>query len=409
MLTSTVIAAAGGGLFWLAAARTSTTADVGRATALFSSIAFVTYLTALGLPMMVARFGGARTPESGLLFNWAFAISIVSSSIVAVAYLPFLGHRADALFGSGVPLGTLFFALVAAGSAVCQLIDMRLTVQRQWRWVNIRIALYSLLRFPLLFLGLRQSVFLLFALAAGLPALSGFVAWWFAEGRVRRFRLRPVPARARRAARYSFVSYLSQLAVQAPVFVLPVLVLLAVPPKQNAAFFIAWSITVMVLLLPTSVVRVRLAEGTSGRDLARQTRISLVVNGGIGIAAAAAAVLGAGLVTTIYGQGYEQATALLPLLVVAVVPSGVVLVALTHARVIDDEPATLWLSAFYALAVLVPSLLLVSESGARGAAQGWFAGNCATAVVAALWLFHSLRKEEAGDTPQVRVAVSTAS
>jgi O-antigen/teichoic acid export membrane protein len=288
---------------------------------------------------------------------------------------------------------------------------MRLTVQRQWRWVNTRIVLYCVLRFPLLLLSIRHSVFLLFALAAGLPAFSGFVTWWLADGRGKRFRLLPVPAHARRAMRYSFVSYLSQLAIQAPVFVLPVLVLLAVAPKQNAVFFIAWSITTMILLLPTSVVRVLLAEGTRGRDLVRQTRISLVVNGAIGIAAAAAVYVGAGVVATVYGQGYEQATTLLPLLVTAVIPAGVVLVALTHARVIDDEPATLVLSAIYAVTVLVPSFWLVNQSGALGAAQGWFAGNCVTAVLAAAWLFQNLRKEEEqeGDSRPMLVAMSPAS
>ena len=391
ILASTVVAAAGGGLYWLAAAHTATRTEVGQATALFSSVAFVNYVTNLGLPVMVARFGGFRTRPSRVLFNWSLVITSVASAVVTLAYLPFLGHRADALVRWGSGPGVLFFAVVAAGGAICQLVDMRLTVQRRWGWVTGRIALYSIARFPLLLLAAHESVFLLFALAAGLPALSGFLAWWFADPSEGRFDLWPLPATAGSAARYSVINYMSQLALQAPIFVLPVFVLLAVPAKENAVFFVTWSIAVTVHLLPISVVRVLLAEGSLTQDLRRQTLVSLAVNGVIGLLAAAVAFVGADLVRILYGPGYAGGANLLPLLVSAVIPAGVTMVALTHARVINDEPATLWLSGLFAVTILVPSFVLIQSSGTMGAAQGWFAGNCVTGVVAGAWLLRSLR------------------
>jgi O-antigen/teichoic acid export membrane protein len=69
ILASTVIASTGGMLFWLLAARMATRAEVGSAAAVLSSVNFVNYVTSLGLPVAVARYGGSSTRDSRLLFN----------------------------------------------------------------------------------------------------------------------------------------------------------------------------------------------------------------------------------------------------------------------------------------------------------------------------------------------------
>jgi O-antigen/teichoic acid export membrane protein len=396
ILGSTAIGAMGGGLFWLVAARTSTTTVVGVASALFSSVAFVNYITNLGLPVLVARYGGDRSEAARTFFNWSVVATAVSSVALSVAYLPLVGDRADALRQSGVLVGTGFFAVVTAGTAVGQLVDMRLTVQRRWRWVAARVGLFSVLRFPILLVVSHPSVVVLFAMAAGVPAASGFLAWWLTDPPRGHFRLRPVPETARRAVRYSGINYASHLAVQGPVFVLPVLVLLQVPARDNAAFFIAWSIAITVFLLPINVVKVLLAEGTTEQSLVHQTLIALAVNGVISLVSGGALVAGAGLVTTIYGRNYGDAVDLLPLLALAVIPWTVTMVALTYARVVDDEPATLGMSALFALTVLVPAAVLIDRSGTIGAAQAWMIGNCATAAAAGSWLVVRMRRDSSG-------------
>ena len=78
-----------------------------------------------------------------------------------------------------------------------------------------------------------------------------------------RHRLRPRPTQWRDATRYSAVNYVSNLAAQAPQFVLPVIVLLAVDPDTNAAFYVAWGITSVAFYVPTAMGQALLAEGGS--------------------------------------------------------------------------------------------------------------------------------------------------
>jgi len=392
ILASTVIGAIGGALFWVAAARTATTAQVGTAAALFSLVGFVNYLTGLGLPVMVARYGGDHTDDSRVLYNWAIVITVAGSCVATMVCLPFARAASSALYGWGYLPGVAFFGALAAGAAVGQLVDMRLTVQRRWHWVTVRIAVYSLLGLPLLLLVAHTSAFIVFAVAAGLPALAGVTTWWLADGDHGRLRLRPVPQSAGAAFRCASVNCVSLLAVQAPVFVLPVIVLAAVAPTENATFFIAWSFATTIFLLPLNVTKVLLAEGGTGRDLARQTRLALGLNAIVGVGAAIAVVIGSRFVTVVYGPSYSKSASLLIVLAIATVPWAVTAVALTHSRVIEDASATIMLSAVYATSVLVPSFILVHTSGTSGAAQGCLAGNAATAIVAGVWLSRKLRE-----------------
>src|SRR3546814_12044361 len=76
-----------GALFWLVSARIDTTDDVGRATALFTSILFIAYLAGLGLQVSLARFAPGRDEESHAVFSWAVLATVASCMVVACVYL----------------------------------------------------------------------------------------------------------------------------------------------------------------------------------------------------------------------------------------------------------------------------------------------------------------------------------
>ena len=62
-IASLGLGALGGFLFWWLAARLEAPATVGEASALFTAILFISYLTSMGLPIAVAKYGAVtRTP-----------------------------------------------------------------------------------------------------------------------------------------------------------------------------------------------------------------------------------------------------------------------------------------------------------------------------------------------------------
>ncbi len=92
-------------------------------------------------------------------------------------------------------------------------------------------------------------------------ALSGFVGVALLpalEGH--RYSLRSRPTGSRSILRYTSVNYVATLALEAPRFALPVIVLVYVAPSDNANFYVAWAIVAVVLLVPATLGQVLLVE-----------------------------------------------------------------------------------------------------------------------------------------------------
>ncbi len=376
-----------GAVFWLVAARIDTTTDVGRATALFTSVLFIAYLAGLGLQVSLARFAPGRDDESHAVFSWAVVATVLWSTLVALIYLSVVDTEATRSLTDWSPvLGPLLFVLAAVGSALTLIVDVRWMTVRRWSLVLVRITIVGLGRFPLLLVptGSNETVHL-FAVAS-IPLMLAGLLCTIGMPRVTgaRHRLFPLPETRRDAARYSAVNYLSTLAYQAPQFVLPVIVLLSVDPDLNAAFYVAWGITAVALYVPMAIGQALLAEGgKDGAELRGQVRIILVLTTGLMTGAAVVTAVGRELVTTVYGDDYAAAARILPALVAAGIPWAITSVFLTEARVLHRHVDTVTITGVLTLSILVPAILFVPDDGLDGATRAFLVGNVLAAIVAA--------------------------
>lgn len=387
-LVATVAAGAvSGTTFWLVAAHLRPATIVGQAAALFTAVLLVNYATSLGLPVAVARFAADRSPVADILFSWALAATATTSAIGTAAFLAVAPPSLTApLWRLGHPQGVALFFLIVTGMSFAILVDVRLTALRRWGWVLARAIVVGVARIPLLWLRPDSADALwLLVLVAGLPALSGLVGAVVvhqAEGL--QPRLRPVPAQMGSALRYASVNYLSMLASQAPQFLVPFVVLLNVTPATNASFYLAWSVTTIVFLVPQMIGQVLLVEGSRGpRVLTAQIKLGLLLT----VAVTGAATLGtrifSGLVTTVLGSAYQDAGRVILPLVAASMAWAFTSVFLADARIRSDAVATIVITATFSVATLVPATLLTPGHGVAGTARAWLFGNVVAAAVAA--------------------------
>ncbi|HEX4902386.1 MAG TPA: hypothetical protein VFV42_06225 [Acidimicrobiales bacterium] len=386
LVVGAAVQALSGAVFWLVAARIDTTDDVGRATALFTSILFIAYLAGLGLQVSLARFAPGRDEESHAVFSWGVLATVVSAAVVGAGYLLAVDTEATrALTDWHAVGGPVLFVLGAVGAALTLIVDVRWMTVRRWGLVLARITVVGIARFPLLLLpaGEHHTVHL-FAVAAiplVLTGVGGVVAMPWVSGL--RHRLRPLPSTRRAAIRYSAVNYVSTLAYQAPQFVLPVIVLLSVDPDTNAAFYVAWGITAIVLYVPMAIGQALLAEGgKDGAELRSQVRVALVLTTALMAAAAIVATVGRDLLTVVYGDDYGDAARILPALVVCGLPWAITSVYLTEARVMHWHVPTVLITGTLTVAILAPALVLVPDDGVDGATRAFLLGNLVAAGVA---------------------------
>jgi O-antigen/teichoic acid export membrane protein len=380
--------------FWLVAARLDGRGVLGPASSLWAQIQLVNYLTSMGLPLALARFGSGRPRTVHVLFAWALLYTAVTSAIGTVVYGLVAPSVIDEAFLAplwrwGVPAGlTLFFVLIT-GMAFALLVEVRLVTLRRWYWVLGRVVLIGVARFPLLLLAaFHDDAAGLLLLIGGMPALSGFLgvlALRAATPARDRAALLPLPPEARPAFKFASVNYLGMLAAQAPQFGLPVVVTGFVSTDEFAAFYMAWQITVMIFLVPHTIGQIVLTEGSrSAHSVDHQVRLGLVLSMAVMTLAAVTVFAAAhlGLVTKVLGAGFALTGALLPRLVAAGVPWAVTCVCLAKARIEGDHLRTMAITVGFALCTLVPGVVMTRAAGVNGAAWAWLLGNTVAAGVA---------------------------
>lgn len=392
----------GGMLFSLIVAKWDTKDAFGDASALYTSVLFVTYLAGLGLPVALARYAADKTRDSHVVFAWGAIFTAIASVLASAFYLGvFHPQAAENVLWKWNPVGGfVVFALLVMGSAFSLIVDVRAMTMRRWNLVLIRIVLVGIAKIVLLPLGrgVEHRPLLLFLYLGAPVAVSGFVGLGLINKTTGgKHRLGPRPVTARAATRYSLVNYLSTLAYQAPYFALPVIVLMHVDSATNSSFYVAWSVVAIAFYVPSAIGQALLAEGgKDGAHVRTQMRLAMTLAVGLMAVGAAVSFLGKSVVIMAYGEGYRDSAHVLPAMMLAGVPWAVSSLLLTEARVLHRHVATVVITLSLTVAIIVPALLLVpgtgEHRGLNGASAAWLLGNVAAAVVAMVTAAISRRK-----------------
>ncbi|CCM61997.1 membrane hypothetical protein [Candidatus Microthrix parvicella RN1] len=401
--------------FWVLAARVYSQVDVGVASGLFTSLQFINYATALGLQELLSRYRPETRGDP--LLGWSTLATMASSLAGTAIYLGLVGRGGgnsalSALTGAGAP-AILGFVGVAAANAIAALADARMMWARKWSWVFWRLALAGAVRLPLVLLPAAATaettdgsvgVWLFFVMAAPI-ALSGLVSLYL----LRRAGNPPLSLDRPETGwngplRYAGVNYLSHLAILAPQFILPVIVFVNVRAVTYANFFLAWSIAAVAFILPVTIGRVFLVEGSRTTAAAGATRQAAVLAVGSMLVATVGAGALALLLPAIYGADYTEAGRILPWLVAGGIPWSVTSIALARARVHADSLSIVVMTAFAAVSVLGLAMWLVPQRDLDGAIAAWGLGNAVASAVAVVLV--SIRNDDGNAAPVSYVAAN---
>lgn len=387
LVVGAAVQGVGGMAFSLIVAQWDTKANFGDASALFTSVLFVTYLAGLGLPVALARYAADRSVGSHVVFAWGIVTTAVASVTAAALYLGVVDPAAADVLWDWSPVGGFaLFAVIVMGSAFSLIVDVRAMTMRRWNLVLARIVAVGVAKVVLLPLGQGSThrPLLLFVYLAGPVAVSGFVGLALVN-RITggRHQFAPRPPTARAAARYSVINYLSTLAYQAPYFALPVIVLVNVDNATNSSFYVAWGIVAVAFYVPSAIGQALLAEGgKDGAQIRTQMRLAMALAVGLMGVGTIVTFLGKGVVVAAYGEGYEDAAHILPAMMLAGIPWAMSSLYLTEARVMHRHASTVIITLSLTLAIVVPALILVPRDGLDGASGAWLVGNLIAAAVA---------------------------
>jgi O-antigen/teichoic acid export membrane protein len=387
LVGSTLATSGLGVIFWIVAARMFSTEDVGRDSALISTMLFLSSISQLNLTNGFNRFvpvAGHRTRRLVFTgYGLATTTALVASTVFVLGVnlwsprLALLQNHWE--YAAWFVFGTVIWTLFALQDAV-------LTGLGEARWVLIENIFYGVVK-----LGLLVTI------AAALPVLGVYASWTLPLIAVviavnvlifRRF----VPQRehepleeidAQIVRRYVGFDMVATLMLSATIGLLPVLVLSILGPSASAYLYLSWTIAYTLYLISIGVGMSFVTETARAPERIVEYARKMIKHS-LRIVAPIAVViaLGAPLILRVFGPAYSaHATHLLQLLALSAIPNAVTVTYLNIGRIQRRLSLVIITTGALAAGVITLSVILCPIIGVTGVGVAWFASQTTLAIV----------------------------
>ena len=393
LMTATIATNAFGLVFWAVAAHLRTPQIVGRAAAAVAALTLLSTIAQLNLTNVFVRLLPTAGAHGRRLVGFGYA-AVLAMSLAAGAVYVFSGVGAGVVAHDWTT--RLLFAMAVPVLAFFALQDSVLTALRLTPWIpveNISFAASKLALLPVLAL-MGGGIVISWVIPAAVAVVVVSVLLF----------TRALPALARqegslpgRRRLLSFVAgeYAGNIFAMATVQLMPLIVVWRLGAASAAYFTLPWLISMGVTMLLWNVASSFVVEVASGQGHAQALlRRSLMLWGGLSLAAMLACVLGAGPLLSLAGAGYAgHGAELLRLIGVSIPFSAITAVWCTLVWL---EQRVWALAAFQAVAgtaLLATTIVLLPRLGLP--AVGWanLGVQAASALVAGTLIIQRLRLE----------------
>ncbi|WP_142062292.1 lipopolysaccharide biosynthesis protein [Pseudonocardia kunmingensis] len=389
LVLSSGVSSAIGMLFWVLAARLFDQGTVGLNSAALSAVSLLASASHLNLGNAILRFvpvaDRRRAVVAGCFavgLGWGAVVGLgfgVGANVWAPDLVAAFGHPAViAFYLVGVPIWTVFVlqdsVLTAIGRAGLVLVE-------NLAFAVLKVGLLALAAWWGLASGIALGTMVATLLAVAV--VVGYLA--------RALRTQPVrdphavrSVRARDLAGFVGVDYAGNVAWQAAVFGLPLIVIALAGADGAAVYGVAWQITYALYLVASGMGKSMVAHSAAGDSaaIARARRgmdrkaMTLVLPGSVVVAA------GSYFILWVFGSSYaESGAVVLAVLALSAIPNVVTNSALWEARVRRQRAVQFGLPASISAVVIVATLVLVPTVGIVGVGWAWLAAQSVAAAV----------------------------
>jgi O-antigen/teichoic acid export membrane protein len=388
LVLSAGVSSAIGMLFWVLAARLFDQPTVGVNSAALSAVTLLASASHLNMGNALLRFVPVAQ-RRGAIVARCFAVGVGWGAVVGLGFGIGANIWApDLVAAFGHPALIAFYVVSVPVWTVFVLQDSALTAIRRAGLVLVENVAFALLKIGLLvvaaWLGLVGGI-ALGTLVSTLLVVVVVVSYLAHALRTRAAAAPDAaqPVTGRDLAGFIGVDYAGNLAWQAAVFGLPLIVIALAGPDAAAVYGVAWQITYALYLVASAMGKSMVAHSAAGDDAAieRARRgmdrkaITLVLPGAVVVA------IGSYLVLSVFGSRYaEGGSVVLALLALSAVPNVVTNSALWEARVRRDRAVQFGLPAAISAVVIAATLLLLPVMGIVGVGWAWLGAQSVAAA-----------------------------
>ena len=402
LMMSTAVASGLSIIFWLVVARFCRPEEVGLGSALVAAATLLSFVGTLGLPYGIVRFVHVSNHGASALIDSSFTLSALAAAVAAAIFLIGLPLWSPALtFVLENPAFMSAFVIFVVGFTILALVQGVFIAFRRARFVFITGSIHCSLRIifviPLFILFKPFAIFSSWGIGIMVVLIIGLL---FLLPRVLP-RYRPMPSLKRGVTNemlhFSFANYVADALWNAPIYLLPIIVLNLLGSQYNAYFYISWAMATLLFAIPMAISTSLFAEGSYREDsLAGNVRKSLKLTLMLLLPAVAVTLLVGDKLLLLFGREYaEYGAKLLWLLAVSALPLSVNFIYLGIARVTKRRRDIILIVAALAIGTLAPSYLLLPHLGIIGAGVSWLASHSLVALTLLPKFRDRLREEAA--------------
>ena len=394
LIATNIVGAVSGFLFWTAAARLYPPQEVGLAAAAVSVIGLLAMVSTLGLDYAMIRFLPHAVDPQGII-NSSLTIGTSAALILSLVFLGGAGIWSPALLPSRASLA--FVAALVTGTLLTTIMGLlsstflaRKRANLVWAQSSVFGATKVVCAVALAVVG--GSLDLIGAWVLGLSTAVGCgLVLFLPQAEARKHRLRPIVSRVviNDMTHFAFTNYMSTVLWSAPTYLLPLLVANVVGREANAYFYVAFSISGLLSVIPMAVSLSLFAHGSHDEnELVQLALSSLRFSLGLLVLAVGIVFVFGGKLLLLFGKAYSaQATELLWLLALSAVPITVNSLYFSVRRVQNRMDQVLIPMGLILGIALGLSLILLPRVGLVGAGLAWLvAQGSVAALIAALYL-----------------------
>ena len=391
LIANTGITAFLGFAYWVAAARLLDAATVGLAAAALSALTLLSGLAQLNLEAVMVRFVPVSGSRTFNLVRSVYGISAGTAAAAAIVFLLGVDAWTPALsFLRRDIAWALWFVVATVAWVLFVLQDGILVGFGRALWIPVENAAFGVAKLALLLVlatgGGAGAIILSSTIPIVLVVLpvSALIFWRLIPAHTRASATLNVsgPKDVRGIARYAAGDYLGRLCELASEAMLPLIVTRSAGSADNAFFYQSWTIAYTLRLIVhnmTSPLTARAARDPA--HLERDGRLVFIHTLRLVAAGAAILIVGSPLILAVFGPDYAVGVPALRLLALSAIPSTIILLGLTVARVRDHIGEVIAIQAVTAVLVLGSSVVLVQSHAGTGVAAGWLGSQSLVALV----------------------------
>ncbi len=399
LMLNSAVSAILGFVFWMIAARSYSSSDVGITSALIGGIGLLNVLSLLGLNMGLIRFLPGEEDKRGMI-NSCFTIVGICSIGLAMVFIvgtPLWSPALSFLLGNTkFILSFIIFTFVTSliliqGQTFIAFRSAKFAFVQQMIWQGLKIVLVVML--------VSFGVFGIFS-SWGIAALITMLVGNLFLLRKAQPGYFPFPSIKKRVvnemAHFALGNYGAGVISGAPIYLLPLMIINILGAEPSAYFRIAWGVAGVLFMIPLAVIMALFAEGSHEPKELHITILKAIKFISLLVVPAMLLILLLGdKILLLFGSEYsENALKLLRILALSSIPLAINELYVVIKRVELKVKPVIYTYSGIIIPILGGSYILMNRVGLTGVGLGWLLGQGVVAIATSILIIRWLRSNK---------------